>query len=136
MSVFDEIRDSVSKDKAQFYTDLSLPFFGGNRPNSTLSAGVREEFFLQCMQAGFKGMYDGIKAFSETDFTEDLKRIGIPVLVIHGEDDQNVPIDTTAKLSSQILPSATLKIYPDAPHGLTVTHREQFNADVLAFTKA
>jgi len=136
MSVFDETRQNVSKDKAQFYRDLSLPFFGGNRPNSMVSAGLREEFFLQCMQAGFKGMYDCIKAFSETDFTEDLKKIDIPVLVIHGEDDQNVPIETTAKVSSKLLARATLKIYPGAPHGLTVTHRDQFNADVLSFTKA
>jgi len=136
MSAFDETRHNVARDKAQFYRDLSLPFFGANRPNSTVSAGVREEFFLQCMQAGFKGMYDGIKAFSETDFTEDLKKIDIPVLVIHGEDDQNVPIETTAKVSSKLLARATLKIYPGAPHGLTVTHRDQFNADVLSFSKA
>jgi non-heme chloroperoxidase len=136
MSVFDGIRESVTKDKAQFYKDLSLPFFGANRPNSTVSAGVREEFVLQCMQAGFKGMYDGIAAFSETDFSEDLKKIKIPVLVIHGEDDQNVPIDTTAKLSSKLLANARLKIYPGAPHGLTVTHRDQFNADVMTFTRA
>jgi non-heme chloroperoxidase len=134
-SAFDAIREGVMKDKAQFYKDLAFPFFGANRPESTVSAGVRDQFFLQCMQAGFKGMYDCIKAFSETDFTEDLKKIDVPVLVIHGEDDQNVPINDTAKLSSKLLKRSTLKIYAGAPHGLTVTHRDQFNADVIAFIK-
>jgi non-heme chloroperoxidase len=134
-SGFDAVRQGLSKDKAQFYKDLAFPFFGANRPESKVSEGVREAFFLQCMQAGFKAAYDGVKAFSETDFTEDLKKIDIPVLVIHGEDDQNVPIDATARVSSKILKRATLKIYPGAPHGLTVTHRDQFNADLLAFIK-
>jgi non-heme chloroperoxidase len=135
-SGFDAIRQGVSKDRAQFYKDLAFPFFGANRPESKVSEGVRDAFFIQCMQAGFKAAYDGIKAFSETDFTEDLKKIDIPVLVIHGEDDQNVPIDVTAKMSSKILKRATLKIYPGAPHGLVVTHRDRFNADLMAFIKA
>ncbi len=136
MSAFDAVRQNVTKDKAQFYKDLAFPFFGANRPNSAVSEEIRQEFYLQCMQAGFKGMYDCIKAFSETDFTEDLKKIDVPVLVLHSEDDQNVPIDNTAKLSSKLLARATLKIYPGAPHGLTVTHRDQFNADLMSFIKA
>jgi len=132
---FDATRAALLKDKAQFYKDLAFPFFGANRPESKVSEGVRDEFFVQCMQAGFKAAYDGIKAFSETDFTEDLKKIDVPVLIIHGEDDQNVPIDDSAKMSSKILKRATLKIYPGAPHGLPVTHRDQFNADLLSFIR-
>jgi len=132
---FDATRAALLKDKAQFYKDLAFPFFGANRPESKVSEGVRDEFFVQCMQAGFKAAYDGIKAFSETDFTEDLQKIDIPVLIIHGEDDQNVPIDDSAKMSSKILKRAILKIYPGAPHGLPVTHRDQFNADLLSFIR-
>jgi non-heme chloroperoxidase len=135
MSAFDSTREGLTKDKAQFYKDLAFPFFGANRADSKVSAGLREQFWLQCMQAGFKGAYDCIKAFSETDFTEDLKKIEIPVLVLHGADDQLVPIDDTARLSSKLLKRSTLKIYPGAPHGLTATHRDEFNADLMAFIK-
>ncbi len=136
IEVFDEIRASVLSDRSQFYEDLSLPFYGGNREGSTLSQGVRDAFWLMSMQAGLKGAYDNIKAFSETDFSEDLQRFDIPTLIIHGEDDQNVPIANSALKSSKIVPNAELKIYPGAPHGLTVTHRDQFNADLLAFLKS
>jgi non-heme chloroperoxidase len=133
IEVFDEIRASVLSDRSQFYEDLSLPFYGGNREGSTLSQGVRDAFWLMSMQAGLKGAYDNIKAFSETDFSEDLQRFDIATLIIHGEDDQNVPIANSALKSSKIVPNAELKIYPGAPHGLTVTHKDQFNADLLAF---
>ena len=136
IEVFDEIRASVLNDRSQFYEDLSLPFYGGNREGSTLSQGVRDAFWLMSMQAGLKGAYDNIKAFSETDFSEDLKRFDIPTLIIHGEDDQNVPIANSALKSSKIVPNAELKIYPGAPHGLTVTHKDQFNADLLAFLRS
>ena len=136
IEVFDEIRASVLSDRSQFYEDLSLPFYGGNREGSTLSQGVRDAFWLMSMQAGLKGAYDNIKAFSETDFSEDLQRFDIPTLIIHGEDDQNVPIANSALKSSKIVPNAELKIYPGAPHGLTVTHRDQFNADLLAFLRS
>ena len=136
IEVFDEIRASVLSDRSQFYEDLSLPFYGGNREGSTLSQGVRDAFWLMSMQAGLKGAYDNIKAFSETDFSEDLQRFDIPTLIIHGEDDQNVPIANSALKSSKIVPNAELKIYPGAPHGLTVTHKDQFNADLLAFLRS
>ena len=136
IEVFDEIRASVLSDRSQFYEDLSLPFYGGNREGSTLSQGVRDAFWLMSMQAGLKGAYDNIKAFSETDFSEDLQRFDIPTLIVHGEDDQNVPIANSALKSSKIVPNAELKIYPGAPHGLTVTHKDQFNADLLAFLRS
>ena len=136
IEVFDEIRASVLSDRSQFYEDLSLPFYGGNREGSTLSQGVRDAFWLMSMQAGLKGAYDNIKAFSETDFSEDLQRFDIPTLIVHGEDDQNVPIANSALKSSKIVPNAELKVYPGAPHGLTVTHKDQFNADLLAFLRS
>jgi len=135
LSAFDALRDGLSKDKGQFYKDLAFPFYGANRPESKVSAGLRDQFWLQSMQAGFKGAYDCIKQFSESDFNEDLKKIEIPVLVLHGDDDQIVPIDDAARLSSKLLKRATLKVYPGAPHGLMATHRDQFNADLLAFIK-
>jgi len=135
MSVFDEIRVGVGTNRGQFYKDLSAPFYGANRPGSKVPQGLRDQFWLQSMQAGLKGAYDCVKLFSETDFTEDLKKIDIPVLVLHGEDDQIVPIDDSARLSSKLLKRAILKTYPGAPHGLTSTHAEQFNADLMAFIK-
>ena len=135
IEAFDEIRAAVAGDRSQFYEDLSGPFYGANREGSTVSQGVRDAFWLMSMQAGLRGAYDCIKAFSETDFTEDLKRFDVPTLIIHGEDDQNVPIAASALLSSKIVEGAELKIYPGAPHGLTVTHKDQFNADLLAFSK-
>jgi non-heme chloroperoxidase len=133
IEVFDGIRAALLADRSQFYRDLSGPFYGANRPGSKVSQGVKDALWAWCMQAGLRGAYEGIKAFSETDFTEDLKKMDLPTLVLHGEDDQNVPPANSALLSSKILKKATLKIYPGAPHGLTVTHRDQFNNDLLAF---
>jgi non-heme chloroperoxidase len=130
---FDAIRAGVAGDRSQFYKDLSAPFYGANRPGSTVSQGVRDAFWLMSMQAGLKGAYDCIKAFSETDFTEDLQRFDVPTLIIHGEDDQIVPIGASARQSVKLVPGATLKVYPGAPHGLTMTLADQFNADLLAF---
>jgi non-heme chloroperoxidase len=123
-------------DRSQFYEDLSAPFYGANRPGSTVSQGVRDAFWLMSMQAGLKGAFDCIKAFSETDLTEDLKRFDVPTLVVHGDDDQIVPIGASAMQSSKLIKDATLKVYPGAPHGLATTHKDEFNADLLAFISA
>lgn len=136
IGVFDQLRAGLATDRSQFYEDLSAPFYGANRPGSKVSQGVRDMFWLWCMQAGIKGAYDCIKVFSETDLTQDLKKIDVPTLIIHGDDDQIVPIDDAARLSVKLVPNAKLKVYPGAPHGLTTTHKEQFNADLLAFLKA
>jgi len=136
IEAFDAIRAGVSGDRSQFYKDLSAPFYGANRAGSTVSQGVRDSFWLWSMQVGLKGAYDCIKAFSETDLTEDLKRIDVPTLIIHGDDDQIVPIGASALLSSKLVKDATLKVYPGAPHGLFATHKDQFNADLLAFIRA
>jgi non-heme chloroperoxidase len=136
MEAFDAIRAGVANDRSQFYKDLSAPFYGANRPGSKVSQGLRDQFWLLSMQVGLKGAYDCVKAFSETDLTEDLKRFDIPTLFIHGDDDQIVPIGAASVIASKIVKGATLKIYPGAPHGLTATHRDQFNADLLAFLKA
>ncbi|MGH7469581.1 MAG: alpha/beta fold hydrolase [Longimicrobiales bacterium] len=133
---FDDLREGVSKDRSQFYKDLSAPFYGANRAGSAVSQGVRDAFWLWSMQVGLKNVHECIKAFSETDLTEDLKRIDVPTLIIHGEDDQIVPIADSALLSSKIVKGATLKVYPDAPHGLTATHKDQVNSDLLAFIKS
>jgi non-heme chloroperoxidase len=133
IEAFDAIRAGVLGDRSQFYKDLSAPFYGANRPGSTVSEGVREAFWLWSMQVGLKGAYACIKAFSETDLTEDLKRIDVPTLLIHGDDDQIVPIDASARRSVELVPDATLKEYPGAPHGLFATHKDQFNTDLLAF---
>jgi len=135
IEAFDAIRKGVFDNHTQFYKDLSLPFYGYNRKGAQVSEGVRESFWLQSIQSGIKGAYDCIKVFSETDLTEDLKRMNVPTLIIHGDDDQIVPIQASALLSSKIAPQATLKVYPGAPHGLTVTHQDQLNADLLAFLK-
>ena len=136
IDVFDGLRASVASDRSQFYKDLSAPFYGANRPGSKVSQGVRDQFWRLSMQVGIKAAYDCIKVFSETDFTEDLKRIDVPTLFIHGDDDQIVPIGAASMIASKIVKGATLKIYPGAPHGLMVTHREQFHADLLAFLKS
>ena len=136
IDVFNEMRSRVSSDRSQFYQDLSLPFYGGNRSGAKLSQGLRDQFWLQSMQVGLKGALDCIKAFSETDFTDDLRRIDVPTLFIHGDDDQIVPIGASALIASKIVKGATLKVYPGASHGLTATHRDQFNADLLTFIKA
>ena len=136
IEVFDGIRAGVAGDRAQLYRDLGDgPFFGANRPGSKVSQGVKDAFWLWCMQVGLRASYEGIKAFSETDFTQDLKRLDVPTIIIHGEDDQNVPIATTARLSAKLIKNATLKVYPGAPHGLTVTHKDRFNDDLLSFVK-
>jgi non-heme chloroperoxidase len=136
LSAFDEIRAGVLKDKSQFFKDLSSPFFGANRTGSTVSQGTRDMFWLVSMQAGFNAVYDCIKVFSETDLTEDLKKIDVSTLIVHGDDDQIVPIADSALLSAKIVRKATLRIYEGAPHGLPVTHKDRLNADLLAFCKA
>jgi non-heme chloroperoxidase len=133
IEAFDELRDGVARDRSQFYEDLSFAFYGANREGSTVSQGVRDAFWMMSMQAGYKGAYDCVKAFSETDLTEDLKRFDVPTLIIHGDDDQIVPFADSAPLSAKLVPDAVLKVYPGAPHGLMVTHRDQFHADLLGF---
>src|SRR5438067_4714936 len=135
IEAFDEIRANVLADRSQFWKDLSAPFYGANRPGAKVSQGLRDSFWLQGMLAGHKAVYDCIKAFSETDLTEDLKRFDVPTLIIHGDDDQIVPIGAAALLSSKIVKGATLKIYPGLPHGMCSTHKELVNADLLAFLK-
>jgi non-heme chloroperoxidase len=136
IEAFDEIRAGVSADRSQFYADLSVPFYGANRSGSSISQGLRDQFWLQSMQVGLKGALDCIKAFSETDLTEDLKKIDVPTLIVHGDDDQIVPIGASALKAAKLVANATLKVYPGAPHGLTSTHKNEFNDDVLSFLKA
>jgi len=134
IEAFDQIRAGVTADRSQFYKDLSGSFYGANRPGSTVSQGTRDAFWLMSMQVGLKGALDCIKAFSETDFTADLKKFDVPTLVAHGDADQIVPIGASALISAKLVPNATLKIYPGAPHGLTrAAHEDAFNADLLAF---
>ncbi|MGE5609533.1 MAG: alpha/beta fold hydrolase [Bacillota bacterium] len=132
---FDQIRAAVLADRSQYWKDLSLPFYGYNRPGAKVSQGVRDFFWLQGMQAGFVGAYDCIRAFSETDFTQDLEELDVPTLIVHGDDDQIVPIRASALLSSKLVKGATLKVYPGAPHGLPTTHKDQLNQDLLDFIK-
>jgi non-heme chloroperoxidase len=136
IEAFDQIRAGLIADRSQFYKDLSAPFYGANRPGAQVSQGVRDAFWLWGMQVGFKGAFDCVKAFSETDLTEDLKKIDVPTLILHGDDDQIVPIGASALLSSKIVKDATLKVYPGAPHGLMTTHKDQFNADLLSFLRS
>jgi non-heme chloroperoxidase len=136
IKVFNEIRQGSAADRSQFYKDLAGgPFFGANRPGSKVSQGMIDSFWLQGMRAGHKNTFDCIKAFSETDFTEDLKKFDVPTLIIHGDDDQIVPIEVSAHLSAKLVRKSTLKVYPGGPHGLTETHKDQLNADLLAFLK-
>lgn len=135
MKKFDTIRTGVHADRSQFFADLAMPFYGANRPTAKVSLGVRESFRLQGLQAGFKGVTDCIKAFSETDFSKDLTKINVPTLILHGDDDQIVPIGASALLSAKIITGAVLKIYPGAPHGLCTTHKDKVNEDLLAFFK-
>jgi len=135
MEVFDQIRANVIADRSQFFKDLTMPFYGYNRPGAKISEGVRESFWLQGMMCGFPAAYFCIKAFSETDMTEDLKKIDVPTLILHGDDDQIVPIADSAMLSAKIVKNATLKIYKGAPHGMCTTHKQQVNEDLLAFFK-
>jgi non-heme chloroperoxidase len=133
MEAFDQMRAGILADRSQFFQDLSEPFYGANRPNAKVSQGLRHSFWLQGMIAGFNAVFDCIKAFSETDFTEDLKKFNVPTLIIHGDDDQIVPIGAAAMLSSKIVKGAILKVYPGAPHGLCSTLKDQVNQDLLSF---
>ncbi len=136
IEAFDQIRAGVLADRSQFFKDLSAPFYGANPPNAKVSQGLRDSFWLQGMLAGFKGVFDCIKAFSETDFTEDLKKFDVPTLIMHGDDDQIVPIGAAAMLSSKIVKGAALKVYPGFPHGMCSTQKDKINADLLAFLQA
>jgi non-heme chloroperoxidase len=136
MDAFDAIRAGVRADRSQFFKDLTVPFYGANRPGAKVSQGVRDAFWMQGMQAGFKGVFDCIEAFSETDFTEDLKKIDVPTLIMHGDDDQIVPIGASAMLSAKLVRNSTLKVYPGFSHGMCTVNKDQINADLLAFIKA
>jgi non-heme chloroperoxidase len=136
MSAFDGIRAGIVANRSQFYQDLTLPFFGYNRPGAKTSKGTQDNFWLEGMLGSHKSQYDTVKAFSETDLTDDLKKIDIPVLVLHGEDDQIVPIDASARASAKILKNAKLKTYPGYPHGMPIIHADDINADILAFIKS
>jgi len=136
MEVFEQLRAAVAADRSQFWKDLSYPFYGYNRPGAKVSEGVRESFWLQGMMAGMPASYYCIKAFSETDLTEDLKKIDIPTLILHGDDDQIVPIGITAEVSVKIIKNATLKVHKGAPHGMCTTLKDEINADLLEFLKS
>jgi non-heme chloroperoxidase len=136
MDVFDNIRKSVVDDRSQFFMDLTLPFYGYNRPGAKVSQGVRDTFWAQGMQCGLKNAYDCIKQFSETDFTADLKKIDVPTLIVHGSDDQIVPIDASGRAAAKLVRNATLLVYEGAPHGLPTTHKHRLNDDLLSFIRA
>jgi non-heme chloroperoxidase len=136
IDAFDQLRAAVLADRSQFWRDLSMPFYGYNRQGAKVSEGVRESFWLQGMMAGLPACYFCIKAFSETDLTEDLKKIDVPTLILHGDDDQIVPIEASALLTTKIVNGSTLKVYKGAPHGMCTTHKDQVNEDLLAFLKA
>jgi non-heme chloroperoxidase len=136
ISVFDGLRTALAANRPQFYRDITLPFYGYNRPGAKISEGIREHWWLQGMLGGMKAHYDCIKAFSETDFTEDLKKFDVPTLILHGEDDQIVPIDAAGRSSAKIVKGATLKTYPGFPHGMPTTHADQINSDLIAFFKS
>jgi non-heme chloroperoxidase len=133
LSVFDDLRAQLAANRPQFYRDITLPFYGYNRPGAKISEGIREHWWLQGMLGGMKPHYDCIKAFSETDFTEDLKSFDVPTLILHGDDDQIVPIQAAALQSAKLVKNAKLKVYPGFPHGMPTTHADQINADLLAF---
>jgi non-heme chloroperoxidase len=133
IAVFDGIRSAIHADRAKFFAEFAVPFFGTNRPGANQLEEVRQIFWQQCMTTGLPAAFQCVKAFSETDFTEDLKRFDIPTLIVHGDDDQIVPIDITAKVAAKLIKGSTLKIYPGAPHGLPATHKDQLNADLLSF---
>ena len=136
IEVFDSMRSSLTKDRSQFYKDLATQFYGANRPGAKVSQGILDQFWLWSMQAGLKNAYESIKAFSETDFTEDLKKIDVPTLVMHGEDDQIVPVKDSAVKTARLIRGAKEIYYPGAPHGLTATLQDQVNADLLAFLRS
>jgi len=135
IEVFDEIRAGVLADRSSYWKELANPFYGFNRAGAKISEGLRESFWLQGMMCGLPGAYDCVKAFSETDLTEDLKKIDVPTLILHGDDDQIVPIADSALLSAKLVKGSTLKVIPGAPHGMCSTHKDQVNADLLAFIK-
>src|SRR5690348_5484368 len=136
IEVFAQLRSGLAKDRSQFYKDFAVMFYGANRSGANVSQGMKDQFWLWSMQAGLKNSYDSIKAFSETDFTEDLKKFDVPALVMHGEDDQVVPIKDSAKKSARLIKGAKEIYYPGRPHGLTATHQDEVNADLLKFVKA
>jgi non-heme chloroperoxidase len=136
MEVFNQLRAGVAGDRSQFYRDLAIQFYGANRSGAKVSQGILDQFWLWSMQAGARGAYDSVKAFSETDFTEDLKKFDIPTLVMHGEDDQIVPVKDSAKKSARLIRGAKEIYYPGAPHGLTATLQDQVNKDLLSFLKS
>jgi non-heme chloroperoxidase len=133
MELFDGLRTSLAADRAQFYRDFAIPFFGANRPGAKVSQGLLDEFFLWSMQSGLQNSYDCVKAFSETDFHDDLKKFDVPTLLMHGDDDQVVPIDLSSRRSAKLIPGAVELFYPGLPHGLTATHPDIVNRDLLAF---
>src|SRR6202034_2455419 len=133
ITVFDDLRAQYTKNRPQFYRDITLPFYGYNRPGAQISEGIRDKWWLQGMMGGMKAGYDCIKAFSETDFTEDLKKFDVPTLVMHGDDDQIVPIGASGLMSAKIVKNATLKVYPGFPHGMCSTLKDQMNEELLAF---
>lgn len=133
LAVFDQIRDGTARNRSQFFQDLTIPFYGYNRPGATVSQGVRDNWWRQGMMGGVKAQYDCIRAFSETDFTDDLKAIDVPTLVMHGEDDQIVPFADSGPLSARLLRHASTRFYPGLPHGMPTTHADQINADLWAF---
>ena len=135
ISVFDGLREALAANRPQFYKELTLPFYGYNRPGANISEGIREHWWLQGMLGGMKAHYDCIKAFSETDFTEDLKKFDVPTHILHGDDDQIVPIGAAGLMSAKIVKNASLKVYPGFPHGMCTTHADQINTDLLAFFK-
>lgn len=136
IEVFDGLRASLAKDRAQFWKEFAIPFFGANREGAKVSQGMLDQFWLWAMQAGLRNAYECIKAFSETDFTEDLKKFDVPTLVLHGEDDQIVPIDNTGRKTARLVAGAKAIYYPGAPHAVTATHQDQVNADLLAFLRS
>jgi non-heme chloroperoxidase len=136
IEVFDGLRSNLTKDRSQFWKDFAIMFYGANRPGASVSQGLLDQFWLWSMQGGLNNVYDSIRAFSETDFNEDLKKFDVPTLVMHGEDDQIVPINISAKKSAKLIKGAKELFYPGLPHGLTATHADQVNADLLKFLKS
>ena len=136
VEVFDGLRAGLAKDRSQFYKEFASPFYGANQPGAKVSQGLLDQFWTWSMQCGLKNAYESIKAFSETDLTQDLKKFDIPTLVMHGDDDQIVPVKNHAEKSARLIKGAKIQVYPRAPHGLTATHQEQVNADLLAFLRS
>ncbi len=136
IDVFNKIRENVLKDRSQYFKDLTIPFYGANRPGSTVSQGLRDVFWKQGVDGGFKGIFDCIKAFSETDFTEDLKKFDIPTLILHGDDDQIVPYQDTALIAHKLIKHSDLKLYKGGSHGICATNKNEMNADLLNFIEA